>query len=73
MEDEVLIRIRTDGKLSLDRKIKHSEYKVLLSKIKIIANMDITEKRRPQDGKYNLKLNNNSYDLRVSTIPNSLW
>ncbi|MBU3134996.1 type II/IV secretion system protein [Clostridium gasigenes] len=68
MENEVLIRIRTDGKLSLDRKIKHSEYKVLLSKIKIIANMDITEKRRPQDGKYNLKLNNNSYDLRVSTI-----
>lgn len=68
-ESDVLIRIRTDGKLHLDRKIKHSEYNILLSKIKIKANMDITEKRRPQDGKYTLKFNNNSYDLRVSTIP----
>lgn len=69
IENEVLIRIRTDGKLTLDRKIKKSEYNVLLSKIKIKANMDITEKRRPQDGKYNIELYNNSYDLRVSTIP----
>lgn len=69
IENEVHIRIRTDGKLTLDRKIKICEYNILLSKIKIKANMDITEKRRPQDGKYNIKLNESSYDLRVSTIP----
>lgn len=69
VENEVLIRIRTDGKLMIDRKIKHSEYNILLSKIKIKSNMDITEKRRPQDGKYNIKLEEGSYDLRVSTIP----
>lgn len=69
VEGEVLIRIRSDGNLVLDRKIKTSEYNTLLSKIKIKANMDITEKRRPQDGKYNIKLASKSYDLRVSTIP----
>jgi len=46
IENDVYIRIRTDGKLSLDRKIKTDEYNILLSKIKIKANMDITEKSR---------------------------
>lgn len=69
IKNETLIRFRVDGKLTLDRKIKTLEYNVLLSKIKIKANMDITEKRRPQDGKYNMKLKESCYDLRVSTIP----
>lgn len=69
IENDVLIRFRVDGKLMMNRKIKTLEYNILLSKIKIKANMDITEKRRPQDGKYNIKLKDNSYDLRVSTIP----
>lgn len=69
MDTEVLIRFRTDGKLVIDRKITHFEYSTLVSKIKIKANMDITEKRRPQDGKYNIKSEEKSYDLRVSTIP----
>lgn len=43
--------------------------KKLLSKIKVCGNMDITEKRRPQDGKSLIKVNGKNYDLRLSTIP----
>ena len=69
LEDEVLIRIRVDGKLQLDRKIKPGEYERLLSQIKVKCGLNISEKRRPQDGKYNYKIGKKSYDLRVSTIP----
>lgn len=51
IKEEVLIRIRIDGVLVPFVKIKIEEYQKLLSRIKIIGNMDITEKRRPQDGK----------------------
>lgn len=67
--NEVLIRYRVDGMLKLERKINHIEYTTLLSKIKLKSGGDITELRRPQDGKYNFKVENETYDLRVSTIP----
>ena len=66
---EVVIRFRVDGILFMDRKIKNNEYNILVSKIKIKANVDITEKRRPQDGKYSITLNEKEYSLRISTIP----
>ncbi|MDU1313222.1 MAG: GspE/PulE family protein [Clostridium septicum] len=66
---EVVIRFRVDGILFMERKIKNNEYNILLSKIKIKANVDITEKRRPQDGKYSITLNEKEYSLRISTIP----
>ena len=66
---EVFIRIRIDGVLVPFCKIKIEEYQKLISKIKIIGNMDITEKRRPQDGKAFIKINEKDYDLRLSTIP----
>ncbi len=69
VREEVLIRIRIDGVLVPFAKIKYDEYQRLLSKIKIIGNMDITERRRPQDGKALIKLNEKEYDLRLSTIP----
>ncbi|MDV4152540.1 GspE/PulE family protein [Clostridium sp. AL.422] len=66
---DVFIRIRIDGILVPFTKIKIEEYQKLLSKIKIIGNMDITEKRRPQDGKAFIKVDEKDYDLRLSTIP----
>lgn len=66
---EVVIRFRVDGILFMERKIKNNEYNILVSKIKIKANVDITEKRRPQDGKYSITLNEKEYSLRISTIP----
>ena len=60
--------MRIDGKLSIYTKILHLEYQKLISKIKVLGNMDITEKRRPQDGKASMEVDNKNYDLRLSTI-----
>ena len=68
-KDDVFIRVRIDGKLSIYTKILHLEYQKLISKIKILGNMDITEKRRPQDGKTSIEVDEKNYDLRLSTIP----
>ncbi len=68
-KEDVLIRIRIDGTLVPFTKIKHNEYQKLISRIKVIGNMDLTEKRRPQDGKAYFNIRNKDYDLRLSTIP----
>ena len=68
-KEDVFIRFRVDGVLIGFTKIKNEEYQKLLSKIKVCGNMDITEKRRPQDGKSLIKVNGKNYDLRLSTIP----
>ncbi|MDB1969452.1 GspE/PulE family protein [Clostridium tertium] len=68
-KEDVFIRFRVDGVLIGFTKIKNEEYQKLLSKIKVCGNMDITEKRRPQDGKSLIKVNEKNYDLRLSTIP----
>ena len=67
--EDIFIRIRIDGLLVPFTKIKIHEYQKLLSKIKILGNMDITEKRRPQDGKALIKIDEKDYDLRLSTVP----
>jgi len=42
---------------------------VISARIKILANLDISEKRLPQDGRVRFNVNNRKYDLRVSTLP----
>lgn len=65
----IYVRYRINGSLVLVHKIDSKEYITLASKIKLKANMDITEKRKPQDGKIMINYNNAKYDLRVSSIP----
>lgn len=67
--DDIVIRIRIDGILVPFTKIKSQEYQKVLSQIKVLGNMDITEKRKPQDGKAYIKIGDRDYDLRLSTIP----
>ena len=67
--EDIFIRIRIDGLLVPFTKIKNEEYQKLISQIKILGNMDITEKRKPQDGKAFIKVKEKDYDLRLSTIP----
>lgn len=69
MEFHVVVRYRINGSLSLVNKIERDLYKRLCSKIKIKAGMDITEKRKPQDGKVIIDYKNTKYDLRISSIP----
>ncbi len=63
------VRARTDGVLkelfSFDKDI----YFPLVSKIKLLSNMDISEKRKPQDGRFTKNYSSNVYDFRVSTTP----
>jgi len=63
------IRARVDGVLkelfSFDKEI----YFPLVSKIKILSNLDISEKRKPQDGRFTKNINGYTYDFRVSTTP----
>lgn len=67
--DEVSVRMRIDGSLSVVRKLMLNEYRSLIQKIKINANMDITEKRAPQDGKLTIIDKGVNFDIRVSSLP----
>jgi type IV pilus assembly protein PilB len=49
--------------------LKRDEYPALINKIKIFANLDIAEKRLPQDGRINFKHQNQQFDIRVSVLP----
>ena len=64
-DDAARIRIRIDGILIEKYVIEVDEYPELVNKIKIRSNLDITEKRLPQDGRINLE----EFDIRVSVLP----
>ena len=68
-EKECRIRLRVDGKLIERFIIGRSEYPALINKIKILANLDIAEKRLPQDGRISFKSGNEEHDIRVSVLP----
>ncbi len=68
-EKKARIRLRVDGKLKEIFVINKAEYPSLLNKIKIKANLDISEKRLPQDGRIIFENNQGSTDIRVSILP----
>ena len=68
-KDKIIIRFREDGFLRIVFIFKVEEYLQIVSKIKLNSDLDITEKRRPQDGKMTIKDQDKTYDLRVSIIP----
>lgn len=63
------VRYRIDGVLYDEQKIEASYALQVLSRIKILAHINIAEKRVPQDGKFQIKQQNRAIDLRVSTFP----
>ncbi|MEM8500172.1 MAG: type II secretion system ATPase GspE [Pseudomonadota bacterium] len=65
----VLVRFRIDGVLREILQPKRALAQVLVSRIKIMAQLDIAEKRVPQDGRITIKLAQHEVDIRVSTIP----
>jgi type II secretory ATPase GspE/PulE/Tfp pilus assembly ATPase PilB-like protein len=70
IDKNVLVRFRIDGDCILYQTVPYSYRAALISRIKIMANMDITVKRLPQDGKIKLKRSNaEEVELRVVTIP----
>lgn len=63
------IRMRVDGQLIEKIEISSKIHNSLVTRIKIMAKLDIAEKRIPQDGRIEIQDNNKTFDLRVSTLP----
>jgi type IV pilus assembly protein PilB len=68
-EKEVTVRYRIDGMMKNIFKVGLPALAPLVSRIKIISDMDIAAKRRPQDGRTKLKVGKKQYDMRISTLP----
>jgi type IV pilus assembly protein PilB len=68
-ETRVRVRYRIDGSLYNVMTPPRHIHAAIISRIKIMADMDIAERRLPQDGRIQLKVENKEIDLRVSTIP----
>ncbi len=71
-EGGVRVRYRIDGVLQDVAMLPKSSQAGLLSRIKVMADMDITERRRPQDGRIALRIEERPIDLRVATLPTPL-
>ncbi|MFH1397021.1 MAG: ATPase, T2SS/T4P/T4SS family [Candidatus Omnitrophota bacterium] len=68
-KDRMSLRYRIDGKLhDIPPPASHLHLPII-SRIKILAKLDIAEKRLPQDGAFLVKMDNNTIDLRISTVP----
>lgn len=68
-EMKARIRFRLDGKLKEQYHISLEEYPVIVNKIKIRAQLDISEKRMPQDGRITISTEYEDFDIRVSVLP----
>ncbi len=68
-EQKVSIKLRLDGVLHNYKDIDQSFYQSILSRVKVMSNLNLAEKRVPQDGRFRLKLSDNFVDVRVSTLP----
>ena len=68
-EKRLVVRFRVDGVLRDMIEPKRSLAPVLISRIKVMARLDIAEKRMPQDGRVSLRVGGHEMDVRVSTIP----
>ncbi len=68
-ENKCRVRIRIDGMMVERYLLKREDYPGLINKIKILSNLDIAEKRLPQDGRINYRNGNHQFDIRVSVLP----
>lgn len=68
-ENNLYVRLRIDGVLQDIKPISKDLEPAVLSRIKILANMDIAERRLPQDGRIKMSVLNREIDSRVSTFP----
>jgi general secretion pathway protein E len=70
-EKEVLVRYRVDGQLYVARRASRQFMSSVIARVKIMAGLNIAEKRLPQDGRISLKIAGRAIDVRVSTVPTS--
>ena len=68
-EKKIRVRYRQDGSLRETISPPRGMQNAIVSRIKIMANLDIAERRRPQDGKFQIRLDGRNVDFRVSILP----
>ena len=68
-EHKVLIRFRIDGMLHIQAEAESKIASALTLRLKLMSGLDISEKRLPQDGRFNVKVRNVQIDVRMSTMP----
>ncbi|NLK27680.1 MAG: Flp pilus assembly complex ATPase component TadA [Clostridiales bacterium] len=69
MESQIRIRYRVDGMLKEVMRYEMNFLPAIITRIKIIGGMDISEKRKPQDGRLTMIVDRREYDIRVSIMP----
>lgn len=69
MENQVRIRFRVDGVLHEEIRHDIAIHAAMIARIKIVSGLDISEKRKPQDGRTTFIVDRQEYDIRVSTLP----
>lgn len=71
-ESCIRVRFRVDGKLYEVLNLPKTALNAMVSRLKIMANMDIAEKRLPQDGRFKMEVDQREVDFRVSTLPTAM-
>ncbi len=69
LEEKIRIRYRIDGTLYEKSNYDKNLLNAIVARVKIIGGMDISEKRKPQDGRITMMINRKEYDIRVSILP----
>jgi type IV pilus assembly protein PilB len=69
MRDKVRVRFRVDGILNTSLVLPPQIHSAVVSRIKVLSNMRLDEKRKPQDGRFSARIDGRRIDFRVSTFP----
>ncbi|WP_127579677.1 GspE/PulE family protein [Paenibacillus koleovorans] len=68
-EDELRIRYRVDGMMRTERTLPANMQSVIVARVKIMGNMNVAERRLPQDGRLEMEIDFRKIDVRISTLP----
>jgi type II secretory ATPase GspE/PulE/Tfp pilus assembly ATPase PilB-like protein len=71
-EENTIVRFRIDGDCVVYQELPPASRRPLVARMKILAGLDIAERRKPQDGKIKLRLSGKPVELRVATLPTSM-
>ena len=69
LEDQLRVRMRIDGILREILTVPKNLQSSVISRLKVMSGLDISERRIPQDGRFNVRIKDRDIDLRVSTLP----
>jgi general secretion pathway protein E len=69
LDTSIIIRVRIDGELNQIFRFNNQLYPLISSIIKYLGNLDISQRRKPLNGRFTTKIRESNYDMRISTLP----